>query len=132
MLHHSVSTEDSILPQTVYMLEIFWFLPIWFIGNEGDTKLSHWYALTTNTNLVVHCPNHIQCYIQIYDVNILQVGGATAKIGDPSGRTTERDPLATKFVDDNVAGLYKNIKTIFDNHKKYFWNSENKKLLPIK
>ncbi|XP_044758945.1 tyrosine--tRNA ligase, mitochondrial [Coccinella septempunctata] len=63
---------------------------------------------------------------------IALVGGATAKIGDPSGRTTERDPLTTKFVDDNVEGIHKNIKTIFENHEKHFWNEETKKLLPVK
>ncbi|XP_045477106.1 tyrosine--tRNA ligase, mitochondrial [Harmonia axyridis] len=63
---------------------------------------------------------------------IALVGGATAKIGDPSGRTTDRDPLATKFVDDNVKGIYRNIKTIFDNHEKLFWNENEDKLVPVK
>ncbi|KAJ8956733.1 hypothetical protein NQ318_014089 [Aromia moschata] len=33
---------------------------------------------------------------------IALIGGATAKIGDPSGRSTEREELSKHFVDDNI------------------------------
>ncbi|XP_019760313.1 tyrosine--tRNA ligase, mitochondrial isoform X2 [Dendroctonus ponderosae] len=62
---------------------------------------------------------------------IALVGGATAKIGDPSGRKTERDALHTNTIDDNIAGLYKNIETIFNNHEKFLWKSQEP-LKPVK
>lgn len=62
---------------------------------------------------------------------IALVGGATAKIGDPSGRNTEREKLSTNFVDNNLSGLVKNIETIFANHNNYFWK-ENDLLKPVK
>ncbi|KAK4874688.1 hypothetical protein RN001_014048 [Aquatica leii] len=56
--------------------------------------------------------------------NVLAVvGGATGKIGDPSGRSTERDLLPKSFVHSNVRGLNKNITDVFSNHQKYFWHS---------
>ncbi|KAL3274701.1 hypothetical protein HHI36_016078 [Cryptolaemus montrouzieri] len=61
---------------------------------------------------------------------IALVGGATAKIGDPSGRTTERDVLSSKLIDDNIKGIYDNIKTIFENHEKYIWKGDQ--LQPVK
>ncbi|CAH1180052.1 unnamed protein product [Phaedon cochleariae] len=52
---------------------------------------------------------------------IALVGGATAKIGDPSGRKTERQAMSKVFVDDNVSGIRKNIETVFSNHQKFLW-----------
>jgi len=49
------------------------------------------------------------------------VGGATAKIGDPSGKSSERDPLSDDFIDANVAGLKRDLETIFQNHQELFW-----------
>lgn len=56
---------------------------------------------------------------------IALVGGATAKIGDPSGRNTEREELSHIYIDENVEGISRNIKNIFENHKKYFWSSKS-------
>lgn len=53
------------------------------------------------------------------------MGGATAKIGDPSGRKTERQEMLNSLIDDNVKGIKKNIETIFENHAKYFWKGES-------
>ncbi|KAB0794056.1 hypothetical protein PPYR_13676 [Photinus pyralis] len=55
---------------------------------------------------------------------IAVIGGATAKIGDPSGRNAERDKLSTQLIDLNIRGLNQNIEQIFDNHKKYFWSDK--------
>ncbi|KAF5274234.1 hypothetical protein FQA39_LY07338 [Lamprigera yunnana] len=52
---------------------------------------------------------------------IAVIGGATARIGDPSGRNTERDVLSSNFIEKNIKGLHANIADIFTNHKKYFW-----------
>ncbi|KAK9883730.1 hypothetical protein WA026_001918 [Henosepilachna vigintioctopunctata] len=62
---------------------------------------------------------------------IALVGGATGKIGDPSGKATERDPLSIKSLDANVKGISKNIETIFENHKRYIWK-KNEKLSSLK
>ena len=45
---------------------------------------------------------------------ILVVGGATGMIGDPSGRSTERNLLTTEQIDHNVAGIKKQLERIFD------------------
>ncbi|KAF5308942.1 hypothetical protein FQR65_LT00024 [Abscondita terminalis] len=59
---------------------------------------------------------------------LVVIGGATANIGDPSGRTIERDILSKSFINLNVKGLHRNITDVFSNHEKYFWHSN--KLLP--
>lgn len=45
---------------------------------------------------------------------ILLVGGATGMIGDPSGRSTERNLLTEEQIDYNVAGIKKQLERIFD------------------
>lgn len=50
---------------------------------------------------------------------ILLVGGATGMIGDPSGRSEERQLQTTEQIDKNVAGIKKQMEQIFD------FNSEN-------
>lgn len=45
---------------------------------------------------------------------ILLVGGATGMIGDPSGRSTERNLLTAEQIDHNVAGIKKQLQRIFD------------------
>ncbi|WP_399631597.1 tyrosine--tRNA ligase [Sporosarcina sp. SG10008] len=50
---------------------------------------------------------------------ILLVGGATGMIGDPSGRSEERQLQTTEQIDRNVAGIKKQMEQIFD------FNSEN-------
>lgn len=51
---------------------------------------------------------------------ILLVGGATGMIGDPSGRSTERNLLTEEQIGKNVAGLKAQMERIFD-----FSKSEN-------
>ena len=50
---------------------------------------------------------------------ILLVGGATGMIGDPSGRSEERQLQTTEQIDRNVAGIKKQMEQIFD------FNTEN-------
>ncbi|GAV02049.1 hypothetical protein RvY_12662 [Ramazzottius varieornatus] len=57
---------------------------------------------------------------------IVVIGGATATIGDPSGKKTERERITSDIVDENAAAIRKNIDNIFANHKKYLWQSEEK------
>lgn len=41
------------------------------------------------------------------------IGGATGRIGDPSGRLVERQPADTKQVEDNAASLTRSIQAFF-------------------
>ncbi|XP_069697472.1 tyrosine--tRNA ligase, mitochondrial isoform X2 [Periplaneta americana] len=63
---------------------------------------------------------------------IALVGGATGRIGDPSGRTTERPELQPTFIHDNVHMIKKNIQCIFNNHEQYIWkkNISSRTLIP--
>ncbi|HWI47359.1 MAG TPA: tyrosine--tRNA ligase [Rummeliibacillus sp.] len=45
---------------------------------------------------------------------ILLVGGATGMIGDPSGRSTERNLLTAEQIDHNVASIKAQLECIFD------------------
>lgn len=56
-----------------------------------------------------------------------QIGGATAMIGDPSGRNTERPVLDKSSVFENCRKISDNISTVFANHEKYFWDDKNGK-----
>jgi len=58
---------------------------------------------------------------------ILLIGDATARIGDPSGKTEDR-PLIDKDLVDNYANSIENsVKRIFENHENYFWKSKGKR-----
>lgn len=48
------------------------------------------------------------------------IGGATALIGDPSGRKEERPILLEADVNNNAEEIANTIRTIFENHERYF------------
>ena len=50
------------------------------------------------------------------------MGGATALVGDPSGRSTERKIIEKHVIQENAEKLEVSLKRIFYNHNKYFWN----------
>lgn len=54
---------------------------------------------------------------------IALVGGATAKIGDPSGRQSERQQMSNETMQENLLSIRKQIERIFNNHEEYFWTS---------
>lgn len=57
---------------------------------------------------------------------IVLIGDATARIGDPSGKTEDR-PLIEKNLIQNYANSIENsVKRIFDNHRQYFWKTKEK------
>lgn len=58
---------------------------------------------------------------------IALIGGATGKIGDPSGRNSERNLLENDIIDHNLQSISGQIKRIFDNHREHFWERQNKK-----
>lgn len=64
---------------------------------------------------------------------IALVGGATGRIGDPSGKSTERNALESEELNHNLASIKKQLHRIFDNHRKHLWNeTAHGKLNPVK
>ncbi|KYN30486.1 putative tyrosyl-tRNA synthetase, mitochondrial [Trachymyrmex septentrionalis] len=55
---------------------------------------------------------------------IALVGGATGLIGDPSHRKSERIEIERYVIEENIKSITKNIETIFNNHRYYFWKKE--------
>ena len=60
-----------------------------------------------------------------------QVGGATGLIGDPSGRTKERDKMAHETVEKNLCGISENLERITRNHE-LLVEGDTKPLPPLK
>lgn len=58
-----------------------------------------------------------------------QVGGATAQVGDPSGRSKERPLLEAKLIESNSSGISENLQRIFKNHQQVFWDKGNEQPL---
>lgn len=61
---------------------------------------------------------------------IALVCGATAQVGDPSGRSSERPLLGIKEVHSNSSAISENLHRIFRNHKECLWGRVNDDLLP--
>lgn len=55
---------------------------------------------------------------------IALIGGTTGRIGDPSGRSTERTEIKVDAIQHNLTCIERQIKTIFANHAKYFWDEK--------
>ncbi|XP_004700258.2 tyrosine--tRNA ligase, mitochondrial [Echinops telfairi] len=51
---------------------------------------------------------------------IAVVGGATARLGDPSGRTKEREALAAEHVRANARALGRGLEAMAANHQQFF------------
>ncbi|CAN9498978.1 unnamed protein product [Ophioblennius macclurei] len=51
---------------------------------------------------------------------IALLGGATARIGDPSGKTSEREPLSADAAEANGRSIRESIQRIFANHELLF------------
>ncbi len=62
---------------------------------------------------------------------IALIGGATARIGDPSGKSEERPVLPQKDLNRNVKGITENIKTVFSNYKEFLHKSDKDLKEPI-
>lgn len=54
------------------------------------------------------------------------LGGATAQIGDPSGKTSERERLSGDAVEANTRSIRESIQRIFTNHEMHFHDSSRK------
>ncbi|XP_053318679.1 tyrosine--tRNA ligase, mitochondrial [Spea bombifrons] len=48
---------------------------------------------------------------------IAVIGGATAQLGDPSGRSHERDPLMPDSIEANARGIRQSLDTLFGNYE---------------
>lgn len=60
---------------------------------------------------------------------IALVGGATARIGDPSGKTIERPLIPNETVQKNLSGVTNNLKAVFANHAKLMGETSNHDLV---
>ena len=47
------------------------------------------------------------------------MGGATAQIGDPSGKTKDRHAMEIKSIKNNATKIKDTLQKIFDNHELY-------------
>ncbi|XP_010882198.1 tyrosine--tRNA ligase, mitochondrial [Esox lucius] len=57
---------------------------------------------------------------------IALIGGATAQIGDPSGKTSARERLSSNVVEDNTRAIRESLQRIFTNHELIFHTSSKK------
>jgi tyrosyl-tRNA synthetase len=48
-----------------------------------------------------------------------QIGGATGSIGDPSGRSSERNALSREELDHNVKAIHNQVRIFFDRGLAY-------------
>jgi len=62
------------------------------------------------------------------------IGGATGQIGDPSGKSTERQQMNRDTVENNSKEIDKLLKKIFKNHEEFLWKKKHPKssLFPVK
>jgi len=56
---------------------------------------------------------------------IALVGGATGRIGDPSGHAMDRLELQSAVVNANVCSIKENIQRVFRNHEQYMWDKHS-------
>ncbi|XP_042352239.1 tyrosine--tRNA ligase, mitochondrial [Plectropomus leopardus] len=54
------------------------------------------------------------------------LGGATAQIGDPSGKTRERERMSADTVEANTHSIRESIQRIFTNHEVHYHDSSRK------
>lgn len=62
---------------------------------------------------------------------ICVIGDATASIGDPSGRTHEREALSPEVINANCSVVASDLNKVFANHFKYFCKSSSKPNDPL-
>ncbi|KAM6424828.1 tyrosine--tRNA ligase, mitochondrial [Rhynochetos jubatus] len=59
---------------------------------------------------------------------IAVVGGATARLGDPSGRERAREALSAERVRAHARGLRAGLGRLFENHRELFWAGDGGRL----
>ncbi|NXP09401.1 SYYM protein, partial [Thinocorus orbignyianus] len=56
---------------------------------------------------------------------IAVVGGATARLGDPSGRERAREAPSAERVREQARGLWAGLERLFGNHRELFWGRQS-------
>src|SRR5262245_63195609 len=97
---------------------------LWHTGSEG---LEEHLATNSVTGYIGFDPTasslHVGSFLQIMLLVRLQraghtpiaiVGGGTGLIGDPSGKTTERQLLSKEETDENLKGIRKQLEPFLD------------------
>ncbi|CCD24232.1 tyrosine--tRNA ligase MSY1 NDAI_0C05730 [Naumovozyma dairenensis CBS 421] len=91
-------------------------------GNNNKVKL---YCGVDPTAKSLHLGNLVPLmvllnfYVRGHSVVTL-VGGATGRVGDPSGRITERSEMATDIRANNIEAISEQLVRFFKNGKKYY------------
>lgn len=62
---------------------------------------------------------------------ILQIGGATGSIGDPSGRSTERDDVDQTVLNSNIRSITTQVEQFFTRAQEYISRRETKSRAPV-
>jgi tyrosyl-tRNA synthetase len=101
------------------------------IGNlVGLIGLLHWQRAGHQPIALVRAIFLHRCLVTTR--SFIQLGSATVLIGDPSGRLNERkQQLTNDDIVSNTENIERLIRTIFDNHQKYFWKETQRKLAPV-
>ncbi|KAK7112154.1 tyrosine--tRNA ligase, mitochondrial-like [Littorina saxatilis] len=60
------------------------------------------------------------------------IGGATALIGDPSGKTTERLAMSTQDAESNVLKISENLERVAQNYTTHIIKDSGKQLSPLR
>ncbi len=56
-----------------------------------------------------------------------QIGGATGLVGDPSGRSSERNQLSYNTLQSNLEGIKNDLIRVFNNAKQFLPDHANNK-----
>ena len=62
---------------------------------------------------------------------VLLLGGATARIGDPSGKSSEREALGDEAIDINIRGIRESRERVVRHHEEVFWDQSRGRLPDI-
>jgi len=93
-----------------------------FIEEEGATTAIAAYAGFDPTGGRLHV-GHLPLLMTLCTLHqngvrpIALVGGATASIGDPSGRSTERPMIDTSEIENNATGIQRDIQEVWDGYE---------------
>ncbi|XP_064603054.1 tyrosine--tRNA ligase, mitochondrial-like isoform X2 [Liolophura sinensis] len=63
---------------------------------------------------------------------IILLGGATALIGDPSGKGKDRESISAAQVEKNVRSITDSLKRILSNHQQCLWKIHTDSIYPVR
>ena len=82
--------------------------------------------ITLVYNLYIYSYTRIRSIIHDILYMLLQIGGATARIGDPSGKTEERPQLEYETMKENIRSIKQSLERIFHNYNTHIDRTNNK------